>query len=149
MKKVTLLLVAFITTITLYLIFSLLLSDGGMFFRKELTIGYSLHKDFFANNYNLVHKKDGLIVIKGIKNWIITPDYLYGNYETKGQPFQKNNKQEFFLLKRESTDVEIFSTMIEINTRLRQIGLVPYDLSDEESFVHLKYHKRKYATKQE
>jgi hypothetical protein len=35
--------------------------------------------------------------------------------------------------------------MRDLSQKLRQLGMKPYDMSDEESFVHLKYHKRVYT----
>jgi hypothetical protein len=117
---------------------SLVFSDGGVFLRKDLTSDYSLHKELIANSYNLVNKRDGRIIIKGIGDWIITEQYLYGCYK---------GSERYFLMNRKSADLEMFPNMHEISLKLKQLGLKTYDMSDEESFVHLKYHKRVYPLK--
>lgn len=138
MKRKLLYLLSLIVIITTCLFFSLLISDGGLFLKMDLTPEYSLNKELFANKYNLVLKSSNEIAVENIGDWIIADQYIYGHYK---------NLDKYFLLKRKSTEVETFPTMHDLSLRLKFLGLSPYDMSNEESFVHLKYHKRIYPIK--
>lgn len=138
MKRKILYLISLTIIVLGCFIFSLLFSDGGLFLRMDLTPEYSLQKELFANRYNLVLKSTRKIAVKDIGNWIITDQFIYGDYKSS---------KKFFLLKRQSTDIENFARMYDLSLRLISLGLRPYDMSDEESFVHLKYHKRIYPIK--
>lgn len=135
MRKKILILLAFLVVGAGLLLTSLLFSDGGLFLRMDLTPDYSLRKELFANKYNLVRKEDGKETIKDIGDWIIKDDYIYGRFKTS---------QQYFLLNRAVGVVEVFPKMYDLSLKLRQLGMKTYDMSDEESFVHLKYHKRVY-----
>lgn len=139
MKRKILYLISLIIIVLGCFIFSLLLSDGGLFLKTDLTPEYSLQKELFANRYNLVLKSTKKTAVEDIGDWIITDQFIYGVYKSS---------QKFFLLKRQSTDTQDFATMHDLNLRLTSLGLSRYNMSDEESFVHLKYHKRKYPIKE-
>jgi hypothetical protein len=129
---------ALLAICTVFLFISLLFSDGGLFLRTDLTSDYSLHKHFFANKYSLIRNEDGKVAIIDIGDWIITEQYIYGRIKMD---------EKYFLLNRESGLVENFFTMQNLSLKLRQLGMKTYDIGDEESFVHLKYHKRIYPLK--
>jgi len=135
MKKKILIMLALLAVSAVLLFSSLLFSDGGFFLRMDLTPDYVLRKDLFANRYSLIREKDGRETIEDIGDWIITDKFIYGRFKTS---------QKYFLLNRESANVEAFPEMRDISQKLRQLGMKPYDMSDEESFVHLKYHERVY-----
>jgi hypothetical protein len=138
MRKKILILSALLVVGAGLLFTSLFFSDGGFFLRMDLTPDYSLRKELFANTYNLVRKEDGKQTIKDIGDWIIKDSYIYGRFKTS---------QQYFLLNRASGEVEVFPEMYNLGLKLRQLGMDPYDMSDEESFVHIKYHKRVYPVK--
>ncbi|MBC8005244.1 MAG: hypothetical protein H7X84_07200 [Verrucomicrobia bacterium] len=138
MKRKILYLISLIIIVLGCFIFSLLLSDGGLFLKTDLTPEYSLKKELFANRYNLVLKSTKKIAVEDIGDWIITDQFIYGVYKSS---------QKFFLLKRQSTDRQDFDTMLGLSLKLISLGLSSYNMSDEESFVHLKYHKRVYPIK--
>jgi hypothetical protein len=135
MKKKILIMLALLAVSSVLLFSSLLFSDGGFFLRMDLTPDYVLRKDLFANRYSLIREKDGRETIEDIGDWIITDKFIYGRFKTS---------QKYFLLNRESANLEAFPEMRDISQKLRQLGMKPYDMSDEESFVHLKYHERVY-----
>lgn len=138
MKKKIYITLALLIVSAALLFSSLLFSDGGFFLCTDLTSDYSLRKELFANKYNLVCKSDSKKIIKNIGDWIIIDQYIYGRFK---------ENERYFLLKRKSADIEMFSTMHDLSLKLRQLGLKTYNMSDEESFVHLKYHKRVYPLK--
>jgi len=105
-------------------------------FKQGLDFGLFITQGSFANKYSLIRKEDGNETIEDIGDWIITDKYIYGVFKTS---------QKYFLLNRESAHVETFPIMRDLSQKLRQLGMKPYDMSDEESFVHLKYHKRVYT----
>lgn len=139
MKRKILYLLSLIIMMSIWFVFSLLFSDGGLFLRKDLTPEYSLQKELFANRYNLVLKSTNKIAVEDIGDWIITDQFIYGSYKSS---------HKFFLLKRQSTDRQDFDIMHGLSLKLIALGLSRYTMSDEESFVHLKYHKRIYPIKE-
>lgn len=68
--------------------------------------------------------------------WIINDDFVYGN---KGESSRTKIFKKYFLINRRINEVIEFNSLIEMNTYLKSINLKPYDMSDAENIVHLKY----------
>ena len=84
---------------------------------------YTIQKGFF-----------GKTVVSNMNNhcsWIITPGSIHG--------YLGGIPSRYFYLDKETSETNYFINRSEFKKYLKLKGQKPYDMSDEESLVHLKY----------
>lgn len=99
---------------------------------------YLVGKGYWNDSFSIrkgIFGKD-LLEMSRNSEWMINDDFVYGN---KGKSSKTKAFKKYFLIDRKTNEVIEFNSLIEMNTYLKSINVKPYDMSDSENIVHLKY----------